>query len=271
MKPVTTLNELQDRIRKEYGSLSKRLQQVGQYLLDNPDNVAFDTVAVIANNADVPPSTLIRFASALGFNGFNEIKQLYRQNMVEETSNYSDRVKLVKAMSPDEAKPSTPISRLHSFAHANAHALEQLANKIEEEDLNQAVKLLDKAECVYVVGMRRSFSVASYFVYALRHLGKRVILIDGLGGMYNEQLAMVTEKDAVISISFTPYAQETHDWVSSAKQKGAKQVTITDSQVSPIAEISDVSFVVNEANVDGFRAQSATLCLAQTIAVSLAS
>ena len=145
MKPVTTLNELQDRIRKEYGSLSRRLQQVGQYLLDNPDNVAFDTVAVIASNADVPPSTLIRFSSALGFSCFNEIKQLYRQNMVEETSNYSDRVKLVKAMSPDEVKPNTTISRLHSFAHANAHALKTLQNKIEETDLNTPVKLLDQA------------------------------------------------------------------------------------------------------------------------------
>lgn len=54
MKPANTLSELQEDIRKEYGNLSKRLQQVGQYLLDNPENVAFDTVAVIASNADVP-------------------------------------------------------------------------------------------------------------------------------------------------------------------------------------------------------------------------
>ncbi|CCN37555.1 putative Transcriptional regulator RpiR family [Vibrio nigripulchritudo SO65] len=271
MKPATTLSELQEDIRKEYGNLSKRLQQVGQYLLDNPENVAFDTVAVIASNADVPPSTLIRFANALGFNGFNDMKQLYRQNMVEETSNYSERIKLFKAMSPDDSQTSTPISQLHNFANANAHALEQLANKIEESDLNNAITLLKNAKCLYVIGLRRSFSIASYMVYALRHLGKRVVLIDGLGGMYDEQLSMVTAKDAVVSISFSPYAEETHNWVKAARDKGAKQVTLTDSQVSPIAELSDVNFVVNEANVGGFRGQSASLCLAQTLAVSLAS
>lgn len=118
--------------------------------------------------------------------------------------------------------------------------------------------------------MRRSFSIASYLTYALRHVGRRTILIDGLGGMFNEQLGMIGEKDAVIAISFTPYANETVEMVEKAVSSGAKLVSITDSQVSPVSSLSDVCFVVKEASVEGFRAQSASLCLAQTLAVSLA-
>ena len=77
MKAASSLGELQDQIRNNYSDLSKRLQQVAKYVLDNSNSVAFDTVAVIAQQAEVPPSTLIRFASAFGFSGFNDMKQLF--------------------------------------------------------------------------------------------------------------------------------------------------------------------------------------------------
>lgn len=80
MTTATSLNELQQQIRDRYDSLSKRLQQVSRYVLDNTNSVAFDTVAVIAERAGVPPSTLIRFANAFDFTGFNEMKQLFRMN-----------------------------------------------------------------------------------------------------------------------------------------------------------------------------------------------
>lgn len=80
MTTATSLNELQQQIRDRYDSLSKRLQQVSRYVLDNTNSVAFDTVAVIAERAGVPPSTLIRFANAFDFSGFNEMKQLFRMN-----------------------------------------------------------------------------------------------------------------------------------------------------------------------------------------------
>ena len=75
----TQLTILQDEIRRRYDTLSKRLKQVARYILDNSNSVAFDTVASIAQQADVPPSTLIRFANAFGFSGFNEMKQMFKQ------------------------------------------------------------------------------------------------------------------------------------------------------------------------------------------------
>ena len=81
----TQLSLLQDDIRRRYETLSKRLKQVARYILDNSNSIAFDTVASIAQQADVPPSTLIRFANAFGFSGFNEMKQVFRQHLMEET------------------------------------------------------------------------------------------------------------------------------------------------------------------------------------------
>ena len=89
MNEETQLTHFQDEVRKQYDSLSKRLKQVAQYILDNGDSVIFDTVSEIAEKAQVPPSTLIRFANAFGLSGFNDIKQLYRQNLMEGTTSYT--------------------------------------------------------------------------------------------------------------------------------------------------------------------------------------
>ncbi|HBQ2863115.1 TPA: MurR/RpiR family transcriptional regulator [Klebsiella pneumoniae] len=234
----TQLTILQDEIRRRYDTLSKRLKQVARYILDNSNSVAFDTVASIAQQADVPPSTLIRFANAFGFSGFNEMKQMFKQHLMEETANYTERARLFRQTTSD--------------------------------DLERAVALLGEAENIYVIGLRRSFSVASYLTYALRHLDRKAFLIDGLGGMFTEQLSLVGPKDVVVAVSFSPYAREVVELVELGAQRKARQIAITDSQVSPLAAFSDVCFVVREAQVDGFRSQVASLCLAQTLAVSLA-
>ena len=87
--------------------------------------------------------------------------------------------------------------------------------------------------------------------------------------MFIEQLSLVGPKDVVVAVS-SPYAREVVELVELGAQRKARQIAITDSQVSPLAAFSDVCFVVREAQVDGFRSQVASLCLAQTLAVSLA-
>ncbi|HAI2668034.1 TPA: MurR/RpiR family transcriptional regulator, partial [Escherichia coli] len=155
MTTATSLNELQKQIRDRYDSLSKRLQQVSRYVLDNTNSVAFDTVAVIAERADVPPSTLIRFANAFDFTGFNEMKQLFRMHLVEETASYSDRARLFREME-SEAVPETPLDILQEFASSNSQALQQLAARAEPEMLEHAVQLLAYADTIYIAGLRRS-------------------------------------------------------------------------------------------------------------------
>jgi DNA-binding MurR/RpiR family transcriptional regulator len=270
MSVATNLTELQDQIRTRYNDLSKRLKQVACYVLDNNNSLAFDTVAVIARQADVPPSTLIRFAKAFEFTGFNDMKQLFRKNLVEETVSYTDRARLFKTLESNQQIPEKPSQILQAFAHVNSQAMDQLVAQTPENKLEAAIEILSQAEDIYIIGLRRSFSIASYLTYALRHLERRAFLVDGLGGMFKEQLSMIGPNDALLSISFSPYAQETVTLTEAASKAGAKQIVITDSQISPLATFSDVCFVVNEGKVDAFRSQSASLCLVQSLAVALA-
>lgn len=155
-KHQTQLSLLQDDIRSRYDSLSKRLKQVAQYILDNSNSVAFDTVASIAQHADVPPSTLIRFANAFGFSGFNEMKQVFRQHLMEETVSYTERARLFRQKNADEGEPTPekPGEILKLFSMVNAQVLQQLPVQIKNEQLDAAVNLLAKADNIYVIGLR---------------------------------------------------------------------------------------------------------------------
>ena len=270
MQEPSQLVTLQNEIRLRYDDLSKRLKQVAQYVLDNSHSVVFDTVAVIAERSGVPPSTLIRFANAFGFSGFNEMKQVFRENLMQETANYTERLQLFRQLEPEQGPQESAVDILNVFSQANAQALQQLSSQTDAQLLEEAVTILNQAHNIFIVGLKRSFSIACYLDYALHHLDCRSFVINGLGGMFDEQLSLVKEGDVVVAISFSPYAKETLEIMNIVAQKGVKQIAITDSQISPLLTFSDTAFVMKEAQVKGFRSQCATMTLVQTLAIALA-
>jgi len=264
-----TLNELKQVIAEKHTNLSKRLRQVAQYLIDHPSEIAFGTVAVISKDAGVHPSTLVRFANAFGFSGFTEMQRLFQQNLLHESPSYSDRIRLARESSGDDSMD--PMNLLSQFASANSAVLDQLVSDIDIQALRTAEQTLAEADTVYIVGVRRAFVVASYFAYALRNAQRRAFLVDGVGGLIKEQGTSVRPGDALLAVSFHPYAAETKDIVQNAASKGVPVVLITDSQLSPLAPLASSMLIVKEADVHGIRSLSASLCIAQALSISLAN
>lgn len=266
---ATSFEDLEKQIMDEYNSLSKRLQQTARYLLENPRDIALETVAVIASNAGVTPSTLIRFSNAFGFQGFTEMQRLFKGKLIEGVPDYSERIRLVRQEYGQSDTPS-PLQLLDEFSAANIASLEQLSHEIDADTLNSVLDILASAEATHIVGVRRAFVIASYFAYALRHVDRRAYLIDGIGGMYSEQAQAIGKKDAVIAISFSPYGQETLNVANIALEKGVPLIVISDSPLSPLARHASACLIVQEAQVRSFRSLNSSLCLAQTLSIALA-
>ena len=134
----------------------------------------------------------------------------------------------------------------------------------------EAIDLLAGADTIYLAGLRRSFPITSYMAYAMGKLGIRSILVDGIAGLGAEQTGFITGRDAMLAVSFTPYASETVALATAARANGARIVAITDSLFSPLAPLSDVWLEVVEANFEGFRSMAATMALAMTLTVAVA-
>jgi len=248
--------------------LPKRLTQVAAYALENPDEVAFGTVASIAGNAEVQPSALVRFSRALGYQGFSDLQEVFRSRLRERVLNYDER--LAQLREHGLANSRTGLV-LDGFLTAAERSLAELRAKVDQEALEAAAGILSGAETIYLLGLRRSFPVTAYLGYAMAQLGIRNVLVDGIAGLAAEQIGFLGPNDAVLAVSFAPYARETVVLTQAAKAKRAAVISITDSVFSPIAPAADVLLEIAEANFEGFRSMAATLALAMTLAVSIAA
>lgn len=261
-------DELKIAIAERYDGLSKRLQQVAEFALAHPDDMALETIAVIATRAKVPPSSLIRFSKALGFDGFTRMQRLFRDRLVARTPTYGERIRRLSAEQLPGGEPM-PSVMLHEVAEAGIEGLERLRRDMPLDQLNAAIGTLGAARLIHVVAQRRAFPVASYLVYLLNELGRPACLIDGIGGMLEQQGRAVSRGDALIAVSFQPYAADVVALAERCRAEGVPIVGITDGPLSPLARLADVCFVIVESEARGFRPLNAAMGLALTLSVSL--
>jgi DNA-binding MurR/RpiR family transcriptional regulator len=258
---------LKSLIAERAGVLPKRLTQIACFALDNPDEIAFGTVSSIAEQAEVQPSTLVRFSQALGYQGFSEMQEIFRSRLRDRILNYGERIQQLREHAQSTSKPNVIFQ---GFCDATEKSIAGMREKLDPDELDRAVDLLSGAETIYLLGLRRSFPIASYMAYAFGKLGVRSILVDAVGGLAAEQITFATAKDAVLAISFTPYASETVSLTRWAAERKVPIVSITDSPFSPLAQTAGLWIEVGEANFEGFRSMSATLTLAMTLTVAVA-
>ncbi len=245
--------------------LSPRLRQIADFALRNPNDMALETIAVIAERAGVPRSSLIRFAQAFGYDGFSAMQRVFRSQLVERTADYAERIRGLRQQSVSNG----PASVLDRLATAGIGALEHLRGATPPEQIERAVGLLATAEAIHVVGQRRAFAVAAYLGYAFGQLGMRAHLLDGIGGMTLHQAKLMGPRDVLVAVSFSPYAPETLEVMRGAHGRSLPILALTDGPLSPLLPLATVAFEIEDAELHGFRALSATMCLALTLIVRL--
>ena len=269
--PPDNLELLRSEIATRYDELSPRLKQVASFVLDNPNDIALETLAVNASRCDVQPSTIVRFAKVFGYSGASEMQRLFRDEILAAapSPSYSERIRQFQERS-DTVDWLLPYNVMREFAESNIIALEHLRDAVRKDDLDRSLELMHSAHTIYLAGVRRAFPVAAYLAYSLSHVEKRAFLLDGVAGMTSEQSWMLGPSDLVIAVSFKPYASETMAVVERATANGAPLIAISDSRLSPVAKNANVCFEIKDAEVRQFRSLTASMCLAQTLVISYA-
>jgi DNA-binding MurR/RpiR family transcriptional regulator len=267
--PPASAEEFRAMLLERYDGLSKRLQQVARYVLDEPNELALETLAVIARRSGVQPSAIVRFAQSFGFTGASQMQRLFRDGLLSANNalGYGERV---RRFSESVSQTAAGDGLLAEFVEGNILALRNLNETVSEEDMRAAVNEISKAGIVHVVGFRRAFPISSYLAYSLQQLGKHVQFIDGVGGLALPQANTIGARDLLIAVSFHPYAPETIELVDVAAGKGAAILAISDSRVSPIAKRATVALQVQDSEVRSFRSLAASMCLAQAVAIGFA-
>lgn len=266
---VRSYEALREEIAKRYSDLSDRLRLIAEFALEHPTEMALRTVAEVAARAKVQPSAVIRFAHALGYGGFTELQQVFRSRLVAgAVPSYRERIDGLRRDGRFRDS-GCPHGLLSWFASEGTAALENLQDSVSKADLARAIRLMSDAQTNYVLGLGGSFPVAAHLTYVLRRLGRRAVLLDGLGNVLTDHALTATRRDALIAVSFRPYNRETVRLVPEFVARGVPTVAVTDSLLSPIVTGAKVAFEIPNMPEAVLRTMVAPMCLVQTLAVGL--
>jgi DNA-binding MurR/RpiR family transcriptional regulator len=265
--PAASYDDLQTEIGRRFAGLSRQLQAIARFALEHPQDVALDTVAAAARKADVQPSAMVRFAQALGYEGYSDMQRIFRDRLVARSASYRERIASIRRERPRAL--SRPKAVLHDFVNDSIEKLSHLEEHVTPEKLEAAVRVLARASHIHVLAQRRAFPVACYLAYALGQLEIPVTLLDGVGGMVREQARGIRAGDALIAVSFRNYSPEVIELAAETFRRAVPVVVITDSAVSPLARSATVAFDLGDASDRPFRSLVEPLCLAQSLVVSV--
>ncbi len=257
-------------ITANYDGLSDGYQQVARFFTQNPNIIALESINAVAAKTKVHPSTLVRFAQNLGYTGFKELQAVFQTRLATAAPGFRERVNFLDAeISRNES--GRDIGFLRNMVVRDIAALQGLLESVGEEKLHRTAELCASAACIFVAGQLRSEPIAALMRYLMTMLQRKVILLDPAGGLAQEVALTMGKGDVLIAIAFRHYAKEVVAIAELAVKQNVPLVSITDSQLSPLAKGAEVLFTIPEDEYTFSRSLAAPMCLVQTIATATAA
>ena len=229
-------NELQMRIEEKYRDLSKGQKRVAESVLDNYDKAVFLTAARLGEVVGVSESTVVRFATQLGYKGYPEFQKALEE-LVRNRLNSIQRMKVTYGRISQS-------QILETVLQSDIEKIKQTLNGIDHLAFNQAIDTILNARKIYVLGIRSCAPLAAFMSFYLNLLCDNVIAVNtNSSSEIFEQLIRIGEDDVIIGISFPRYSQRTLKALEFASKREAKIITLTDSVHSPINIYSSCNLI----------------------------
>lgn len=220
-------------MNRENRRFSKGQKQIAKFITENYDKAAFMTADKLGRTVGVSESTVVRFASELGYDGYPGMRKAM-QDMVRNRLTAVQRIEVAKETIGQE-------NILRSVLSADVEKLQNTLDEIDEESFQRAVEAILNAKTIYIVGMRSSTSLASFMGFYLNQMLDNVRLVhDTSVSEVYEQVFRIGEGDVFIGISYPRYSAKTIKAMEFAKSSGATAIGITDGESSPFVGVADV-------------------------------
>lgn len=233
------MDQLIDQLAQEYTSLSPGLQRAALTILDNPGDVAVDSMRTMASKAHVSPPTMLRLAQRLGFENYESFRDVFKRNFAR--SNYGARASSLRQATGNKGTPGL----IDATVAAAEKGMERFHDSAFVRDIDRIADILINSERSYVIASGASFGQAVSFQYVCQMALPTLELTGKLGLRSVDEMAFVKPGDAVLAITTSPYARTTVDAGIYAKSKGAKVTAVTDSRASPLGRIADAAVIID--------------------------
>ena len=256
--PKNVLHSIETNMR----SFSKGQKRIAQYILDNYDKAAFMTASKLGKLVGVSESTVVRFASELGYDGYPSMQRAL-QDMIRSRLTSTQRIKTAA----DKLSGQDIVTEVIQM---DIDKLRKVVEGANRSSFDEAAEKIVKAKRIYILGIRSSSFLAGYLNFYLHLLFENVTLVQSAaGGEIFERLFRIDADDVLIAISFPRYSQATMNTVKFARDRGATIVAITDNELSPLYQLADAALLAPCEMISFVDSMVAPMSIINALLVSL--
>ena len=252
--------ELIQRLNQSGKKLSKSHRRIAECIVSHYDKAAFMTASRLGEYVGVSESTVVRFASALGYEGYPQLQKAL-QELIRHRLTASQRFE----MTGDVAQTQV----LSKVLKADMQNIRVTLDEMDNAAFDEVVELMLRAKHIYVLGQRASAPLAQFLSHYLRFVFANVELVtSGVSDVF-EQIARIGEDDVLIGISFPRYSSRTIEAMEFAKSRGTALVAITDGPLSPLNAVADLCLTAKSDMASFVDSLVAPLSLINALIVAL--
>ena len=249
------------KIADEFSALTPEVRKAATYVLENPLDIGVSTVREIAEAAKVKPNTLVRMARQVGFDGYDDFREPFRDAIRNGTVNFQARAKWLQ-----DIRKSDALGEL--YADMVQGALNNIAESfagISAQDLIGAATAIWESRNVFTLGVGVNNANARNFTYLASTGMVQFHAIPKPGSTPVDDLAWADQHDVLIAITCKPYRSEVVEAVRIAKDQGMTIIGISDSPASPVIREATHGFVVAVDTPQFFPSSVSIIALLETL------
>ena len=229
-------NELINRINEKYSSMSKGQKLLSTYITDNYDKAVFLTAEKLGKVVGVSESTVVRFATHLGYRGYPEFQKALEE-LVRNKLNSIQRMEVTYGRISQS-------KILDTVLQSDAEKIKSTLEQIDQNAFESALDIILNAKHIYIVGIRSCAPLASFMSFYFNLMFDNVHLLHtSSSSELFEQMVRISEEDVIIGISFPRYSMRTLKAMEFANNRNAKVITLTDSVHSPMNLYSSCNLI----------------------------
>lgn len=224
------INELQ----RKSASLSKGQKRIASFILEHHEKAAFMTAAELGAACGVSESTVVRFAYAMGMNGYPALQKSMEKMVLSKLTSV-ERVRLADEIPSDDVFKTVLSNDINS--------LRQTLDMADPHTFSLAADKIVSARRIGILGLRSAMPLAQFLAYYLDYIRGNIVNFSNDRDNLKEEMLRMEREDVLICISFPRYSARTVEAVRLAKDRGAFLIALTDKLASPIGNISDITIL----------------------------
>ena len=242
-------------------SLTPELRKAASYVLENPLDVGISSIREIAEAAHVKPNTFMRMAREVGFEGYEDFREPFREAIRSGTASFPDRARWLQSV-----RQGGQLGELYAdMVSSTIENIESTFANIDETSLKSAAEAIWNARRIFTLGVGVNSANAQNFTYLASTGMVEFYAIPKTGSTATDDLAWADKQDVLIAITCKPYRREVLEAIKVAREQGVTIIGISDSPASPVVTNSDFGFQVAVDTPQFFPSSVSTIALLETL------